>query len=580
VLFRSEERTYALKSIIKDRPKSERMLYISYRQSLTHSIYKDLKNDGFNNYLSKAKGVFNSDRLICQLDSLRHLNNVNYDYIILDEIEGILNHLSFNKIDQKKIYDILINLIKNCKNISCFDGDLSNRSIEFINKLNISYKLFINEHKQNNKHFNFTKDNAHFDYKIENDIKNKLKTVIICMNRTTSEKYNTIYKNICNVILHNGIESNKTILNDVNTEWQKADLLIYTPTIEAGIDFNIQKYFNKCYICISNQSTSPRALLQMTARIRDYINDDILCLIPKEMNNTINAQIMTFEKMRDEKYEVSDPKGLLNILIHNDTEEYNKKNHFLNDLTNRIINKGWTFKIYEDEFISNNIYNDKEEQINNLLLAKTIDNNIYNEYINKQRQNEKLERKEYYELNKYIYIKKWNLRNEELTKDFLNEHYLKNDIINKHKKFIKNEISYNEFKAIEDEEQYKPLEELKKLNMAKDIIKLCGYEIKDNGDLEGEYNDITKIKIDKFLTENKYIYLYNLKQISPIIDNNINNIISSYGYEIKKISKTQRINGNVKRINKYNIDKIDILKKYELRLINNKINFNNCLFDE
>jgi hypothetical protein len=561
------------------RPKGERMLYISYRQSLTHSIYKDLKNDGFNNYLSKAKGVFDSDRLICQLDSLRHLNNVNYDYIILDEIEGILNHLSFNKIDQKKIYDILINLIKNCKNISCFDGDLSTRSIEFINKLNISYKLFINEHKPNNKHFIFTKDNSNFDHKIENDIKNKLKTVIICMNRTTSEKYNTIYKNICNVILHNGIESNKKILNDVNTEWQKADLLIYSPTIEAGIDFNIQKYFNKCYICLSNQSTSPRALLQMTARIRDYINDEILCLIPKEMNNKLNAQIMTYEKMRDEKYEVLDPKGLLNVLIHNDTEEYNKKNHFLNDLTNRIINKGWTFKIYEDEFIPNNIYIDKEEQINNLLEAKTIDNNIYNEYINKQRQNEKLERKEYYELNKYIYIKKWGLRNEELTKDFLNEHYLKNNIINKYKKFIKNEVSYNDFKAMEGEEQYKPLEQLKKLNMAKDIIKLCGYEIKDNGDLEGEYNDITKFKIDKFLTENKYIYLYNLKQISPIFDNNINNIISSYGYELKKTSKTQRINGNVKRINNYNIDKIDILKKYELRLKNNNIDFESCLFD-
>ena len=82
------------------------------------------------------------------------------------------------------------------------------------------------------------------------------------------------------------------------------------------------------------------------------------------------------------------------------------------------------------------------------------------------------------------------------------------------------------------------------------------------------------------MTENKYIYLYNLKQISPIFDNNINNIISSYGYEIKKFSKTKRINGDMKRINKYNIDKIDILKKYELRLKNNKIDFNNCLFDE
>ena len=577
-------KTYFLKEMIKNMPIADKMLYISYRQSLSHSIYKDLKNDGFNNYLSKAKNIFSSDRLICQLDSLKNLKVFNYDYIILDEIEGILNHLSFNKIDQKQIYDILIKLLKNSKKILCFDGDLSKRSLEFIEKLNISYKLFINEYKPNFKNFIFTKDNLNFDNKIELDIINKNKTVIICMNRTTSEKYNAIYKNKCNVILHNGIESDKKILNDVNEEWQKADLLIYSPTIEAGIDFNIQKIFNRCYIVLSNQSTSPRALLQMTARIRHYIDDNILCLIPKEMNDNITANIMTYEKMRDEKYEVLNPSGLLNILIHNDTEEYNKKNYFLNDLTNRILNKGWTYTILKDDYMSNNIYNDKEAQIKNLLEANLIDDLTYKEYINIQRRNEKLNRNQYYELNKYIYIKKWALNNDELNEEFLNKHYLKNHIITNYKNFNNDEMTLTKFKAENGEEQYKTIERIKKINMAKDIIKLCGYEIKDNGDLKGEIinNDNIKKIIDKYLTENKYIYLYNLKQISPIFDNNINNIISSYGYEIIKTSKTQTKEGNRKRINIYNIQKIDIINEYELRCKNNNINinFDICLFDD
>lgn len=36
-------KTYALKQLIKDMPKTDNMLYISYRQSLTQSIHKDLK---------------------------------------------------------------------------------------------------------------------------------------------------------------------------------------------------------------------------------------------------------------------------------------------------------------------------------------------------------------------------------------------------------------------------------------------------------------------------------------------------------------------------------------------------------
>lgn len=104
------------------------------------------------------------------------------------------------------------------------------------------------------------------------------------MSKNDSEKYNNLYKNKYKTIIHNSIEGNKHLLYNVNIEWSKADLLIYSPTIESGVDFSIKNYFDKCYILMAEHSTSGRALLQMGSRIRYYKDNNILTLIPKSMS--------------------------------------------------------------------------------------------------------------------------------------------------------------------------------------------------------------------------------------------------------------------------------------------------------
>ena len=54
------------------------------------------------------------------------------------------------------------------------------------------------------------------------------------------KKYSDLnYKVIC----HNGIEKNNDILKDFKTKWGTCNLLIYSQTIEAGVDYN-KEYFN------------------------------------------------------------------------------------------------------------------------------------------------------------------------------------------------------------------------------------------------------------------------------------------------------------------------------------------------
>ena len=54
-----------------------------------------------------------------------------------------------------------------------------------------------------------------------------------------TQEYKKIYTDLnYKVICHNGIEKNNDLLKDYKNKWSKCDILIYSPTIEAGVDFD------------------------------------------------------------------------------------------------------------------------------------------------------------------------------------------------------------------------------------------------------------------------------------------------------------------------------------------------------
>ena len=65
----------------------------------------------------------------------------------------------------------------------------------------------------------------------------------------------------------------KMELDNVNNVWVKADILIYSPTVEAGVNFDIP-HFNKVFGILSNNSTSQRSFLQMMNRIRKTTDNE------------------------------------------------------------------------------------------------------------------------------------------------------------------------------------------------------------------------------------------------------------------------------------------------------------------
>ena len=76
-------------------------------------------------------------------------NYIEYDLIILDEIESVLNHFRSTTIKNKEgVFDIMKNILYNSNKILALDGDFNNRAYDYISYFGKSI-ILENEHKKN-----------------------------------------------------------------------------------------------------------------------------------------------------------------------------------------------------------------------------------------------------------------------------------------------------------------------------------------------------------------------------------------------------------------------------------------------
>eukprot|EP00798_Chlamydomonas_sp_ICE-L_P005668 gene5668-biopygen609 len=77
-------------------------------------------------------------------------------------------------------------------------------------------------------------------------------------------------------------DSVKAKLIDVDALWSSKRIVVYTPTISAGIDFSTE-HFDRMYLYLCPGSTGPMGALQMTGRVRHLVDTDVRTLVAKNM---------------------------------------------------------------------------------------------------------------------------------------------------------------------------------------------------------------------------------------------------------------------------------------------------------
>jgi hypothetical protein len=603
-------KTQLIKKIL-DKYQQKRILWISYRKTLTNDILSTFeKKYNFKNY---QDGIYTADRLIIQLESLMHLTSHNfydeeieipsYDLILIDESESVLQQYSSSTFKgySKQTFEFMTAIMHNSKKLIFMDGDMGNRSYNLIKHFGESINI-INNIQINQRHFIFTKNRDFITNDIMQDIEDEKKIVIVSMSSKKAIEYRDIisekYKDKKILIYTGNSDDNtKNDLKDVIGIWSKCDVLIYSPSIESGVSFDLE-YFDNMYGIITNKSTSPRAFMQMLNRIRKIKNTTIKILnevfnmtnmsdydIVKKTNmykySEVKQGIMSLEsiKLSNEIIEKNGKKIMLNKLtlydenyIYNKQEKLNSSHHyFLPSLLIMIKNKGHTYEIEESEKSKNKKTKTKNEMI---LEVKDITDEEYNICVDKQKKGMATEE----DKNK---IQKHSLK-KIYGVERLNKEILKLDTYK-----IKNFVGLLDINNINKIDDNQTKENIKKIEMINELINNIGfdniYDTKyiEKQTIEEKRNEImekTSIFKDEMI---KKVLFNESKHIHEITTNKaflgyINSLLSEYClkinsslFRLKKLKQNEMENMTKEQIKHYEEKQKKQLRIYKLERLYN-----------
>jgi len=127
---------------------------------------------------------------------------------------------------------------------------------------------------------------------IVRDARNGMKLVLMFSSQKTLR---SVYRTLC-VLLpefneNNWIclydskssDSDKRSMGDVNSIWTKYRIVMYTSTIESGVDYNQVGVFDRKYAFLSAGGAGVRPLFQMYGRVRDCWDPDFYVYMPRHL---------------------------------------------------------------------------------------------------------------------------------------------------------------------------------------------------------------------------------------------------------------------------------------------------------
>ena len=269
--------------------KYKSILYLSCKRAFASAMFQEFKNNGFINYddVIPKSNIKNHDKIICSVESIQHCRD-KYDLVIIDESESIADNLTgemFKKNNPIQGATTMYDIIYNSNKHLVMDAFISQRSFKFIADIletktkNIYYLKNMFQYKQR-KYLEYTKKNA-FIYAIKTDLDAGKRVVVVCGSKNLANQIVNECKKYDINYYHSGKKLNLNV--KVNEEWKNCNLLLYTPTITAGISYDNEEYpFDKLYIYSVNKgSTHFRNIIQAHKRVRHF-NDNTIGILFSE----------------------------------------------------------------------------------------------------------------------------------------------------------------------------------------------------------------------------------------------------------------------------------------------------------
>jgi len=283
-------KTKKLLQYIEEYCENDTIRIISFRQTFSSNI-KSVFNT-FKLY-SDISGPIRSKRAIIQVESLHRIeiSNEPPDLLILDECESIFEQFGsgllkkFNDAFAKFMY-----MLKFSKRVICMDANVSDRTYNMLKLAGRNDILFHNNVYKNatmdKYHIIYTK--SHWLYMLYEFVK-KYKVAIpissISDAKVLYEYLKNEYPNKKIDIYTSETDNKKKKLHfaDVATYW-KCDILIYTPTVSAGVSFELPHY-DYIFGYFIDLSCPIETCIQMLGRIRDVKTKEYYICLAANGNN-------------------------------------------------------------------------------------------------------------------------------------------------------------------------------------------------------------------------------------------------------------------------------------------------------
>jgi hypothetical protein len=286
------------------------VLVVTYRQSLALEHKRKLARKGFVSYLDAdvtpqdLRRRDKTPRVICQIESLHRLAEhpcmryltSGFDIIVLDEVESLLRHFLSPTVvtPLAEMRGLADTLNATTTGVVTMDATWGSVTKEFLKQAGLRNLLVVNDYRstENARTFSISKDEVTWSAQIRDDITAGRNVVVVSLSQERAMQVHKVALDtfddpkdaarLCLLHTSKTADSVKAKLIDVDALWSSKRIVVYTPTISAGVDFSTE-HFDRMYLYLCPGSTGPMGALQMTGRVRHLVDTDVRTLVAKNM---------------------------------------------------------------------------------------------------------------------------------------------------------------------------------------------------------------------------------------------------------------------------------------------------------
>jgi hypothetical protein len=187
-----------------------------------------------------------------------------------------------------------LKLAKNSFGVVTLDASWGPATYNILKKAKLTNTLIINERKPAEKRtFSFTNDDVQWTEQILNDLAHDLNVVVATLSAERAYSLSKAASEVVDpsmilVITSKTDDALRKKLRDVEALFSGYQLVIFSPTIAAGVDFSIP-FFDRMYFYACSGSALPSTALQMLFRVRKLADTTVRCLMAPNMRTDMRA---------------------------------------------------------------------------------------------------------------------------------------------------------------------------------------------------------------------------------------------------------------------------------------------------